>query len=269
MRKSYLALVLGLAVALMGTAAFAKSGMVVKIGGTSISHVFYEAIESKFRAKGYDCEFIMFDSNPVVLEACASGAVDIAIGQHKKYVRIFSKNNNTNLDMVKPYGMYTGIGLYSKRYKTSAEFPEGARIAVMNDAMNENIALRILEKERLIEVAKDVQLATTADILSNPKKLKIIEMDQAQTVTTLDDMAGACIFFTHMSAAKGDPSSYIARDDVMGNIPMGAITKAENLSAGWAIAFAECFRDPTVQKQISSVFPGVFEFYVSDEQVKE
>ena len=60
MRKSYLALVLGLAVALMGTAAFAKSGMVVKIGGTSISHVFYEAIESKFRAKGYDCEFIMF-----------------------------------------------------------------------------------------------------------------------------------------------------------------------------------------------------------------
>ena len=50
MRKSYLALVLGLAVALMGTAAFAKSGMVVKIGGTAISHVFYEAIESKFRA---------------------------------------------------------------------------------------------------------------------------------------------------------------------------------------------------------------------------
>ena len=41
MRKSYLALVLGLAVALMGTAAFENIAKGVKIGGTSISHYFF------------------------------------------------------------------------------------------------------------------------------------------------------------------------------------------------------------------------------------
>lgn len=241
----------------------------IVIGGTSISKVYYDAIKDIFEANGYETEFKTFDSNPVVLEACASGETDMALGQHKKFVMSYNENNNADLDMAKPYAMYTGIGLYSEKYSSTAEFPDGAKIAVMNDAMNEDIALRILENQGLIKLNADQKQATVADIGENPKKLEIIELDQGQTVTTLSDVDGACVFFTHMAAANKDASSYIARDSSMINYPMGVIVRKEDVDSDWAVAFAECFKDPSVQEKINKAFPNVFEFYKSDDQVKE
>ena len=218
---------------------------------------------------GYQTEFIAFDSNPVCLEACASGETDISLGQQKKFVQSYNTNNGADLDMVKPYGMFTGIGLYSEKYESIDDIPDGSQIAVMNDATNEDVSLKILETAGLIKLSDDVEFVTVADITENPKNLEIIEMEQAQTVTALDDMAAACCWFTHMSASGKDPSSYLMRDEVMINYPMGVIANAEDAASDWAVAMAECLRDPEVQAAIDEVFPNVFEFYTSDEQVEE
>lgn len=243
---------------------------VIKIAGTaSVSEVFYEAFKEKYEAMGYQTEFIAFDSNPVCLEACASGETDISLGQQKKFVQSYNTNNGADLDMVKPYGMFTGIGLYSEKYESIDDIPDGSQIAVMNDATNEDVSLKILETAGLIKLSDDVEFVTVADITENPKNLEIIEMEQAQTVTALDDMAAACCWFTHMSASGKDPSSYLIRDEVMINYPMGVIANAEDAASDWAVAMAECLRDPEVQAAIDEVFPNVFEFYTSDEQVEE
>lgn len=243
---------------------------VIKIAGTaSVSEVFYEALKEKYEAMGYKTEFIAFDSNPVCLEACASGETDISLGQQKKFVQSYNENNGADLDMVKPYGMFTGIGLYSEKYESIDDIPDGSQIAVMNDATNEDVSLKILESAGLIKLSDDVEFVTVADITENPKNLEIIEMEQAQTVTALDDMAAACCWFTHMSASGKDPSSYLIRDEVMINYPMGVIANAEDAASDWAVAMAECLRDPEVQAAIDEVFPNVFEFYTSDEQVEE
>ena len=241
----------------------------ITVGGTAISVNFYEAIKDKYEELGYETEFVTFDSNPVVLEALSSGEIDMALGQHKRYMETFNENNDATLDMVQPYGMYTGIGLYSEEYGSADDIPDGAEIAVMNDPMNENIALNILQDEGLIELREDTDEATVADIIENPKNLSIIEMDQAQTVTALEDMAAATVFFTHMSFADKDPADYIARDQVMINYPMGVIVQADEASSNWAVEFAEFFRDSEVQDEITETFPGVFEFYTSDDQVEE
>lgn len=247
-----------------------KEDKVIKIAGTaSVSQVFYEAFKDKYEAQGYKTEFIPFDANPVCLEACASGEVDVSLGQQKKFMENFNKNNGADLAMVKPYGLYTGIGLYSNEYTSVEDIPEGAQIAVMNDASNEDVALRILEDAGLIKISEEVELATVADIVENPKNLEIIEMEQAQTVTALEDMAAACCWFTHMASVGKDPSTYLVRDDVMVNYPMGVFTKSENAESDWAVAMAECFRDPEVQEKIEETFPEVFEFYTSDDQVAE
>lgn len=243
---------------------------VIKIAGTaSVSEVFYEAFKEKYEAMGYKTEFIAFDSNPVCLEACASGETDISLGQQKKFVQSYNENNGADLDMVKPYGMFTGIGLYSEKYESIDDIPDGSQIAVMNDATNEDVSLKILETAGLIKLSDDVEFVTVADITENPKNLEIIEMEQAQTVTALDDMAAACCWFTHMSASGKDPSSYLIRDEVMINYPMGVIANAEDAASDWAVAMAECLRDPEVQAAIDEIFPNVFEFYTNDEQVEE
>ncbi|MEI3219272.1 MAG: MetQ/NlpA family ABC transporter substrate-binding protein [Lachnoclostridium sp.] len=242
---------------------------VIKIAGTAVSEVFYEAFKEKYEAMGYETEFISFDSNPVCLEACASGETNVSLGQQKKFALSYNESNGSDLDMVKPYGMYTGIGLYSEKYSSIEEIPDGSQIAVMNDATNEDVALRILEDAGLITISTDVELATVADITENPKNLEIIEMEQAQTVTALEDMAAACCWFTHMSAAGKDPSTYLIRDKVMVNYPMGVIVKGDDVTADWAVAMAECLRDPEVQAKIAETYPNVFEFYTSDDQVEE
>jgi len=240
----------------------------IMIGGTAISEVTYEAIKPHFEELGYTTEFVMFDSNPVVLEACNSGEVDMALGQHKKFVESFNESNSGNLAMAKPYGYYTGIGLYSNKYTSVDEFPDGARIAIMNDSMNMDIALRILEESGLIKIDESIDVATIADIKENLKNLEIIDMDQAQTVTALIDMDAACVFFTHMANADKDPAAYISRDTQMIKYPMGVIVKEANVQSDWAVDFAECFRIQTVRDEINSAFPGVFAFYEDDAQAE-
>lgn len=240
----------------------------VVIGGTAISEVTYEAIKPHFEALGYTTEFVMFEGNPVVLEACSSGEVDMSLGQHKKFVESFNESSGGNLAMAKPYGYYTGIGLYSNKYTSTEEIPEGAQIAIMNDSMNMDIALRILEECGLIKIDESIDAATVADITDNPKNLEIIDMDQAQTVTALEDMDGACVFFTHMSNAGLEPASYIARDSQMIKYPMGVIVNAADAQSDWAVAFAECFKQQEVREEINTAFPGVFEFYEDDGQAE-
>lgn len=240
----------------------------VTIGVTAISNVTYEAIKEDFEDMGYETETVMFDANPVVLEAANSKQIDIALGQHLKFVQSFNQNNSGNLDMAKPYGYYTGIGLYSEKHTSIADIPDGAQIAIMNDAMNMDIALNILQDNGLLKLRDDVDLYTIADIIENPKNIKVIDVEQGQTVTALQDMDAACIFFTHMANAGKDPASYLARDTQMIKYPMGVIVRAENVEAPWAVDFAKCFKNDNVQEEINAAFPGVFEFYTSDAQAE-
>ena len=242
---------------------------VIRIGGTPISQVTYEAIKPLYEKEGYKTEFVMFDSNPVALQACNDGDVDIDLGQHIKFAESFNKTKNGDLEMVKPYGYYTGIGLYSEKYKSVDEIPEGGKIAIMNDPINMGIALSILQDSGLIKLNPDVETPTIADITENKKSLKIIDMEQAQTVAALKDMDASCVFFTHMSNAKKDPAKFLARDKVMINFPMGVIVKKENAEKKWVIDFAKLLRNKDVQKKIDDKYPSVFEFYTSDDQVKK
>ncbi|KXB67398.1 MetQ/NlpA family ABC transporter substrate-binding protein [Aedoeadaptatus coxii] len=241
---------------------------VIRIGGTSVSQIYYDACKEDFEKKGYKTEFVPFDANPVVLEACNSGDVDISIGQHLKFVESFNKNKSGDLTMAKPYVFHTGIGLYSEKYDSIDALPKGAKIAVMNDPMNEDIAMRILQENGLVELKEGKDLYTKADVTANPKNIDIVEMEQGQTVTALEDLDAACVFFTHMSSAGKDPTKYLARDTVMIRYPMGVIVKKENENAPWAVEFAKSMRTPESQEKINAKFPGVFTFYKSDDEAK-
>lgn len=247
----------------------AQEKEVIRVGVTSVSNITHEAIKEHYEALGYKTETIMFDTNPVLLEAVANGDIDISLGQHKVFVDNFSKTKGPTIQVVKPYGYYTGIGLYSEKYGNIEEIPEGATIAIMNDSMNMNVGLRILEEAGFIKIKEGIESATIADIEENYKHIKIIDMEQQQTVSSLKDVDAATVFFTHMSNAGLDPTSYLVRDNVMINYPMGPIVKEENAEEAWAVDYAKCFKIEEVQEEINEKLPGVFEFYEDDSQVEE
>ena len=122
-----------------------------------------------------------------------SGDVDANYFQHTPYLEQFNKENGTHLVSVakvhyEPYGIYAGT------VSSLDAIPDGAKIAVPNDATNEARALQLLAAQGLISLKEDAGLtATKNDITENKKNLKIEEMEAAIIPSMLDEVAVAVI----------------------------------------------------------------------------
>ena len=85
---------------------------------------------------------------------------------------------------------YEPLGLYQGEKKSLDELAEGDKIAVPNDTTNEARALLLLESEGLIKLKKDAGLtATKQDVVENPKKLEIVELEAAIIPRSMSSVA--------------------------------------------------------------------------------
>jgi D-methionine transport system substrate-binding protein len=125
--------------------------------------------------------------------ALAEGELDANYFQHVPYLDDFNKEHN--LDIVPVVNVHIEpLGIYSKKIKALTELTEGAVAAIPNDATNGGRALRLLEANGLITLKSDAAfVATVQDIVDNPKKLDIKELEAAQLVRALDDVTIAVI----------------------------------------------------------------------------
>lgn len=188
--------------------------------------------------------------------------VDTSLGGHKPFMENFNADNNGDLVMVKPYAFYTGMGLYSDKYAKVEDFPVGAKIAVMNAAMNMDRGMKILRDAGPITLdAATKGTCTTLNVADNPKKIELIDMDQIQTVRALQDLDGAAVFFSHMKNAGRDCRTFILEDKNSVNYPSSFVVKKGNGETPWAKPLEEGLRSGPVRKFIEEKYTGVFTFY--------
>jgi D-methionine transport system substrate-binding protein len=99
------------------------------------------------------------------------------------------------------------LGLYSKKITALGAIPDGAQVAIPNDATNEARALRLLAANHLLALKDNTsQTATVRDITSNPKHLDFAEVEAAQTPRALDDADLAVINGNYALEANLTPS---------------------------------------------------------------
>jgi D-methionine transport system substrate-binding protein len=85
--------------------------------------------------------------------------------------------------------------------------PQGATVAIPNDATNGGRALLLLQSAGLIKLKDGAGItATPLDIADNPKGLKIRELDAASLPRTLDDVDLAVINTNYALEAKLVPT---------------------------------------------------------------
>ncbi|MDN8674728.1 MetQ/NlpA family ABC transporter substrate-binding protein, partial [Staphylococcus aureus] len=65
------------------------------------------------------------------------------------------------------------IGVYSKKYKSLEELPEGATLLISNSVADHGRVLAMLEEQGLIKLADgiDKTVAEVKDIVDNPKNI--------------------------------------------------------------------------------------------------
>lgn len=99
------------------------------------------------------------------------------------------------------------MALYSKKVKRLADIPAGAKVAVPSDPTNEGRALKVLEHAGLIKLKDGATLLSgIGDIVSNPKKLKFVELEPALLPRALDDVTAAVINANYALEAGFNPA---------------------------------------------------------------
>src|SRR6201996_800344 len=180
------------AASLFTTVAYAEDS--IKVGVTGGPHAqIMEVVKTVAAKNGLNIKIVEFSDYVQPNAALASGDLDANSYQHDPYLQAQVKDRGYKLIRIADTVTYP-MGIYSKKLKSLAALPNGARIAVPNDPTNGGRALLLLQKQGLIKLRADAGLkATPLDIVDNPKKLKIVELDAAQIPRSLNDVDAAAI----------------------------------------------------------------------------
>ena len=132
------------------------------VGATPNPHAEILAqVKDDLAAEGIDLVVKEYSDYVVPNTAVEEGDLDANYFQHTPYMEKFNEENGTHLVSVGKIH-YEPMGIYPGLTKTLEELPDGATIAVPNDATNEARALQLLAAQGLIELKEAAMLPQTA-----------------------------------------------------------------------------------------------------------
>lgn len=166
----------------------------LKVGATPVPHAeILNFVKDKLAAEGVNLEVVEFTDYVQPNVQVYEKQLDANFFQHIPYLEQFNADNG--YDLVKVSGVHIEpIGAYSQKLKNVNELKEGAQVAIPNDGTNGGRALALLEKNNLIKLKEGKGInGTVNDIVENPKKLKIVEVEAASLPRVLPDVDLAVI----------------------------------------------------------------------------
>ena len=184
-----LSLVIG-SVALTGCGGKDGEDKTIKVGASPAPHAeILKEVKAELEKDGYKLEIVEFQDYVQPNKALDAGDIDANYFQHKPYMDEFNAKQETELVSIGAIH-YEPLGLYQGEKKSLDELAEGDKIAVPNDTTNEARALLLLESEGIIKLKKDAGLtATKQDVVENPKKLEIVELEAAIIPRSMSSVA--------------------------------------------------------------------------------
>ncbi|PLR37502.1 methionine ABC transporter substrate-binding protein [Chimaeribacter coloradensis] len=205
-------LLLAACMALSGAAAAAEGGP-LKVGTTAAFSPPLEAAAAEAGKQGLKVEIIEFSDWIAPNVSLENGDIDVNLFQHRPFLANANQEGGFHLVAYAP-AIINQVGLYSKKHASIAELPDGAKVAIPNDPINGGRGLLLLQKAGLITLTPGVGIkATTADIVTNPKHIDIIEVEAVQLARTLDEVDLA-VGYPHYLRLSGviDPNNALLFD---------------------------------------------------------
>lgn len=193
------------------------------------------------KAQGIDVEVIEFTDWTTPNVAVDNGDIDINYFQHQPFLKNAIEKNGYKLASAGT-GILANVGVYSLKHQVVDQVPQGGKVGIANDPVNQGRGLLLLQKVGLIKLKPEVgYLGSLDDIVENPKKLSFVEVEGPQLVRITGDVDIAQGYPHFIVAAKAfDPSSGLAYSGIE--------------DAQFAIQFvvkADRTNDPVIQKFIS------------------
>lgn len=255
-RRTLLAAVLTLSS--MSFVDHAIADQTIRVGIMSAEDEEVWAVVSQEAAKnGLKIELTAFNDYTQPNEALENNELDANAFQHKPYLDNQIKTRGYHILPV-GYTAVWPIGLYSKKHKSVAELPEKAVIGVPNDPSNEGRALALLESQGVIKLKPEAGiLATTADILDNPKQVEIKELDAGIVGRSIEDLDSAVVNTDWAIKSNLTRDDRIATEAVENNPYRNFIAvKQGRENEPWVKTLVAAYQNDTVKATLAKVYKG-------------
>ncbi|MCI1012741.1 MetQ/NlpA family lipoprotein [Herbaspirillum sp. BH-1] len=247
---------LGLAAGLVSAPAFAEDQ--IKMGVTAGPHAeIMEQVKKLLEKDGVQMKVIEFTDYIQPNAALAAGDLDANSYQHQPYLDAQIKDRGYKFISVGTTITFP-MGVYSKKVKSLNDLKQGARVGVPNDPTNGGRALLVLQAKGVIKLKADAGLkATPLDIVENPKKVKIIELDAAQLPRSLDDFDAAVINGNYAESAGLSPTKdAIAVEASTGPYANVLAIRAADKDKPWVAKLVKAYHSPEVKKFVLEKYKG-------------
>ncbi|WP_279098564.1 MetQ/NlpA family ABC transporter substrate-binding protein [Gordonia bronchialis] len=182
--------------------------------------------------------------------AVSDGEVAGTVYQHRLWLgQVLDANPDFQEEAATPVFRW-GFGIWSDKYRSPAELPQGATVSLYSDPANEAQGLWLLERAGLITLKPGIDKwqATQKDIATNPRGLQFKLLDFAAQSRSLADLDAAVGYTEYYLAADIDIDKQIfappAPDEFAGQLTIGTRWKdTENIKQ-----LVAAFKDPAVQE---------------------
>ncbi|MGS0896683.1 MetQ/NlpA family ABC transporter substrate-binding protein [Burkholderia stagnalis] len=254
--------VLAAGAALTMSAAAHAEDKVIKVGTVAGPDAeVWQVVQKVAKEKeGLTVKVIEFNDYVQPNAALDAGDLDANSFQHQPYLDSQVKQRgyklvSAGLTYISP------IGVYSKKFKSLKDLPQGAKLAVPNDPSNENRALLLLQAQGVIKLKSGAGTggnnATVLDIADNPKKLKISELDAAQLPRVLSDVDAAVINTNYAIAANLQPTrDAIALESLTSPYANLIAVRAKDKDQPWVKKLVAAYQSQEVKDFIKKQFKG-------------
>ena len=228
------------------------------------TELFEAAIVPILEKEGYTVKGVDFSDLQTADIGLNDGDVDVNVEQHTAYMENF--NANYNADLVALSSIPTvPAGVYSAKYKSVDEIPDGAKVAVPNDASNTARCYLMLQKIGWIKLADDVDpsAVTQDDIVENPHNIEFTEMKSLTIPAAIQDFDYVAITGSVVYNAGIDPSTALATEDIQAHLVLQVVVKEENKDAEWAKAIVDAYHSDEFKQYMEENNDGLW--WIPDE----
>ncbi|WP_345751815.1 MetQ/NlpA family ABC transporter substrate-binding protein [Microbacterium rhizophilus] len=189
-----------------------SEGNPVRLGVVGASDPYWETYEEAVEAEGISLEIEDFTEYTQPNPALSEGELDINQFQHIQYLADYNVSAGDDLQPIGATAIYP-LGLYSDKYETPEDIPDGETVVVPNDTVNQARGLLVLQAAGLIELKDGGSSFSTLEDVLDGSRVKVDAADAALTVTSLPDVAAAIVNNDFLGNAGLTAEDAIAADD--------------------------------------------------------
>jgi len=245
------------ATAVAGTAVHAADRIKVGISGGDAEIVWAEVKKVALR-EGIDVQLVVFNDYTLPNAALDAGDLDANAFQHKPYLENQIKAKGYRLVAIGDT-IVAPIGAYSRKVKSLADLPAGAQVGIPNDPSNGGRALLLLAAQKVIALKPGVGIVPrVTDVVDNPKKLRLREIDAAQLPRSLGDLDAAVINTNYATQAGLSPRRDAIAIEATENNPYGNViaVREKDREKPVLAKLVRAYQDPSIRAFILQRFDG-------------